>query len=347
MHPRDTIGRRKTRETVAGIFNSGHPTSLELIGLLDADGGVDALGRGEAVLDHVAGCRTCLAQLLTAADAGDTDISEPSWFAERRLPEQLAVALRSKQPRTARPGQLWRLTWDELFCLAVVVATDQTTATVVAVGDTPSDNALVVDAVRSPLGVRLHVHTSEPTTVALAALDTYLGDIEADLPVRPGAPAARSIAPEALTLRTLAARSLAWVPAADDGDVARLRDQVEAQGLTFDDLADAVGDAPALALWRGERAATADEAQRLHDLGLAGLPVQRRAPQPLLVLVVGDLSFKPQVRAAAERRRTSEADVRLRMVNASLALAARTTGATAATTAVERWRALIEHELRT
>ncbi len=330
---------------MTGTFGSGHPTSLELIGLLDGDEG-DALARGPAVVEHVASCRVCLAQLLTAAGASD-DAETSIAFEQLRLPEQLLTALLAPRPAGVAVGQLWRLTWDEMFCLAVITNVDDTVATVVAAGDTDEARAFAVDADVSPLGVPLDVHVVFETVVSLAALDTFLGHV--DLTTAPVVGEGDEVPPEVGALRLLAERSLAWAPpTAEATPTARpLRAVLDERGVTFDDLADAVGDEVALALWRGERVPTEAEGGRLESLGVAAtaVPVQRAAPVRLLRLVT-DISFKRSVRAAAERRRTSEAAVRRRMVDIALAPAARTTGANAATTVEERWRVVIEHELR-
>ena len=326
-------------------FDGGHPTSLELVGLLDGDGG-ESLGRGSAVVEHVASCRTCLARLLTSGDAPEEAAEVDDPFQSIRLPAELLAALHEPRPGRVGPGQLWRLSWDELFCLAVVIAVGETTVTVTAAGDPESEGAATVVADSSPLGVPLGIYASSGILVSMAALDAFLGRVEVPTVTMPEP---REGSPELVTLRLIASRSMAWVPPTSESAPrqATLRGVLDEKGLGFDDLADAVGDEAALALWRDERDPTEQETDALRPLGIlaAADPGLRPAPLALLRLVT-DVSYKPEVRAAADRRGTSEADVRAGMLTAVLAPAARTTGAAATTAEVDRWRAIIAHELR-
>lgn len=334
---------------MTATFQGGHPTAEELAGLLDGDGG-NAFGRGRAVADHVDNCDSCLALLLTTAEAPiEPSDQDQRNFVAATIPGEARTALQwAHRPPTAR-SQLWRLTWDGLVALAVVIEGGAVTATVVPAADAADadDASDIVPSAQSPLGAALAIWPSCPAEVSLAAFDTCLGEISIPEPTSSDVGSSEEVA----TVRHLAEASLEWIPnAGEDSDSAQLSiaDVLTERGIGYDDLADVVGDEAALELWRDGRPPRGNEIAALS--GAFGIPATALAiggvaPKPLLALA-SSTEFKDRVRSAATTRRKGETDIRSEMVSAALGLAraARTTSSSSSDD-IARWRALIDHEL--
>jgi len=335
---------------VNAIFESGHPTSLELASLLDGGDG-DILGRGGAVRAHTADCRRCLAHLLTADDAIVTDFAnQPPDVPTSQLPAVVLAALVRPSPSAVTRGEIWRLTWDELTALAVVTMTDEITATVVPVADPveADEGAQIVSSDDSPLGAAVVFWPFAQVVVSLAAFDTHLGRVEVELPTELSTEL--EFPPIAAELRRIGDRSVAWMPTPSEERPHQTPPVVaalEERGLGFEELADAVGDEAALELWRDGRPPSREEVDALvRDLDVPTdvVAAEWTAPAPLLTLVCSP-DYKIRVRRAAVRHGSSEAEVRTSLVDTILAPAARTTGLQPGTGDLGRWRALIDHEL--
>jgi hypothetical protein len=257
--------------------------------------------------------------------------------------------------------QIWRGRWEDTAAIGVLIAVAAPWVLVAPIGDDPEyaeqNTVIVTDS--AVLGFGFTIWPQLAVQVPMAALEVHLGDLPTEVVVKP------PLDPEQdqrsatgqqgryrLAVRErwrLIAERAAEVLPKRPSDATPVRERLEAAGHSYDQLADAIGEEPALAIWRGERAPTAAEGSQIEAAtGIAAATLPDAVTPPAAVV---ELLSHPKYRAGlsrkAERLNTTEGAVHRQIQDSALPTAARhgPVPAGGADSTRHRWAAFIEHEL--
>jgi hypothetical protein len=248
------------------------------------------------------------------------------------VPDAVRAAWSGARPEP-EPGQLWRALWDEVARFVVVLHVDEGSADVAPVTVDPelaTDDAHLLDAGETAFGVPVAVWLGLHAPVPVRVLDRPVGSVHIAVDALRKAPQGRPI------LTPLDERAMEEAVLQDDMDELAA---VPAADATLQDLLSSVtveamktfGFPPplALALRRGLRALTPEQAQTLAPLAKTTPAALLRANPPLPVDLVRDLddpASREWVVRLAARQGEGEQAARLAAGYGAYALAARETG---------------------
>ena len=150
---------------------SSHPTDRELSALLD--GSVDP-----ALRSHIDECAYCRSRLRAAGPAIDVPVEVTIEARRIDLPTPVTDALPER-------GDVWRLAWEDVRELAVVLGVSDDGVTVTPLFDDPDDVAdewtLLFDASSSALGIAFGIGVAHRFTLPLFVFDSRLAQFEANV----------------------------------------------------------------------------------------------------------------------------------------------------------------------
>jgi hypothetical protein len=326
-----------------------HPGFVDLAAYLDGELLDD---QREMVAEHLKSCASCRVATLHSGEHVPTPEAEVD-LEGASIPEQLRAHLQEVPPEPAA-GQIWRLRWNEVTALSVVLRVHEEEVTVapVSVDSWLADEyAVYVSAEWSPIGVALAIWVSLVGTVPLCVLDRYLGDVDVldQLPsvrdaFRKGIPAPSHIPVGSPILSAFDERSqyrrqltatfsaLADVEWHDptfghgDGDLGATLD-----GLEAEEIGSCLGLGPpdVFVLLRGETPLTAEQADKLAALSGTSAEDLLRATPPVPSELVRELDHpanRSLIEVYAIRNDWSPTQVRFEARNALLGLATRFAG---------------------
>jgi hypothetical protein len=248
------------------------------------------------------------------------------------IPDAVRAAW-SGAPPEPEPGQLWRALWDEVARFVVILRVDGNSADVAPVTVDPelaTDDAHLLDAGETPFGVPVAVWLGLHERVPLRVLDRPAGSVYIAIDALNKAPQGRPVvtplddrAMEQAVLQD-DMKELAAVPAAD-ATLQNLLSSVTVEAMNT------AGFSPplALALRRGLRALTPEQAQTLAPIAGTTPEALLRANPPLPVDLIRDLddpASREWVIRLAARQGEGEQAARLAAGYGAYALAARETG---------------------
>jgi len=148
----------------------------QLAGFVDRALGQDDL---TSVQEHIDACRECRLRLQRAAPA--VPIPAVALPADGPRVEPDLRKLLWVEPPDPAPGQLWRLRWNDITALGVVLRVEGDDVIVTPVGldeRMADDYTVVVGPEWSPLHVGMSVWVALEAVVPFLVLDVYLGDAD-------------------------------------------------------------------------------------------------------------------------------------------------------------------------
>jgi hypothetical protein len=248
------------------------------------------------------------------------------------LPPAVLAAWTNAVPPVA-PGQLWRAHWEEVSRFVVVLRLEGVTVEVAPVSldvELATDDAVLLEPGETDFDVPVAIWLGLRAAVPVRVLEQHAGAVHLDVDALRKAPAGRPV------LTPLDDRAMGLAVLGDDMDELAAAPTSEASlpdllhGVTIKQLAELRIPTPhALALLRGLRPLTPEQAADVASLTRASPEALLRANPPLPAEVLRDLAaagvqdLLPQL---AARRGISEEDARLMAGYGAYALSARETG---------------------
>lgn len=258
--------------------------------------------------------------------------SEGGLAAAFELPPAVLAAWRGRAPAVA-PGQLWRASWEEVSRFVAVLRTEGAMVEAAPVSldvELATDDAVLLELGETDFDVPVAVWLGLKATVPARVLDQYAGSVHLAVDALRKAPQGRPVLTplddRAMEVAVLGddMDELAAAPATDP----RLQDLLK--DVTIKQLVELEIPTPhALALSRGLRPLTPEEAMRVAPLVGTTPEVLLRANPPLPAELLHDLDtadVRELVAQLASQREIPPEDARLTAGYGAYALAARQTG---------------------
>lgn len=326
-----------------------HPCLVQLADYLD--GRLDD-AQHSLVSEHLEACLSCRVALRHAGEPIDLPQADTRLASSAVL--DLALARTDEPPPEPAAGQLWRLRWDDVVALAVVLRVHDEEVTIAPVGIDSwlaDEYAVYVSEAWSPIGVSFAVWMSLVGTIPLCVLDWYLGDVDvldqlpavsdafrkgiaapAHIPV--GAPIDHLLDERWQYRRQMmgslsALADAAWcepLSAVGDGDLGAMLD-----GCEPSEIGSSLGLEPpdVFVLLRGDTPLTAGQAELLSSMSGRSVGDLLNAAPPVPPALLRELDHpvnRPLIEGFADRNGWSPVRVRFEARNALLGRAARFAG---------------------
>ena len=347
------------RESVS--TNGQHPTELELVSWLDSD---EAVRPSLPIDEHLRECAAC--QRLVAS--ADEPIEPPD---EVRMERQPVRHVPERRDRPT-PGEVWRLTWDDISELALVWRLEDDYFRVVPLRADPDyvdDRTLIAETAFELIPGPIALSFGSESSVPLAVFDRYWFELNLDSLVEIRR-AIREHEQEKVSdahlgmpfdghadaryeYREDLADRFEWLTSAhwrtESESPRSLADLVDAADVDWPAVTNALGRAPIerLQLIRSQFPLTPDDALHLTPL-LDVEPTEILATNPpvpiALATAIDRPRWKAQIRAQRAAGHFDEATAHYQAAVAALALAARETVAPATE---EQWHVRLEHVFAT
>ncbi|MGH2732281.1 MAG: zf-HC2 domain-containing protein [Actinomycetota bacterium] len=330
-----------------------HPTDRLLAAFLD--------GRlnGESrtwIATHLDECEMCRARTIDtggALSSSDYAGVEPEWGSARG---EILQVFDAQEVPDLECGQLWRLEWEDIAALGVLLRVRDEDVTLIPAGEDPhmaDEYTLILEEDQSPLGISLALWVDLETVVPLFVLDRWMGvvDLLAEVEevrtafqnggrpasVNTGRPILHPLDErlqyrEALAVRfTRLADAGLLLEVGEPGKAPSLLEIMNNAGAIPSEVAGRLGISAAdmYSLLRGQRSPTTEEAAGLSEVVGVAPDILLRAGGDLdqgLVRILSHPKWRPAIRQRARERRSTEIAERMRVGYEVMAHAARRAG---------------------